>query len=80
VTELGSHAELGSPEWSQPSQTSPDHVHMAEMASAFVPEEAVGREVKREREGPGDCGRTHLGTSANLTPLQTEVRTAPVRF
>lgn len=47
MAELGSLAELGSPEWSQLSQTSPDDVHLAEMASALVPEGAVGSKVKR---------------------------------
>lgn len=47
TTELGSLAELSSPEQSQPSQTSPDDVHLAEMASALVPEGAAGSEAKR---------------------------------
>lgn len=54
MTELGSLAELGSPEQSQPSQTSPDDVHMAEMASVIVPEGAAGRGEKRgEGKGQG---------------------------
>lgn len=60
MTELGSLAELGSPEQSQPSQTSPDDVHMAEMASAIVPE-------GEKREGKGRARGLWKSTSGSLS-------------
>lgn len=53
MTELGSLAELASPEKSQPSQPSCDNVQPAEMVPALVPE------VSR-REGAGVCRSAHL--------------------